>query len=328
MNKKLLAIAVGATLVAPMLAAQADVKVYGRIYGELASEKNGNPATFDGITQDDNQGESRVGVQVTEDLGNGLKAFGVVEWGFDVNDNCSTTTSGTSCALFQNRIGYAGISGGFGSVALGTFDGAYKTAGGVGYDPFVATGLQARGNAGMAASAFGQSSYVNPMVEYKSPNFGGFTGQVQYGVAEGTAADGDMLIALKYGAKDWEVVYGYAKDDGTNKKNQKIGGKAKFGNFTVTGQYEATDITASTFDGGPGKFLYASLTYQMGNWGLTGALGQYNADAASKDADYLALGARYSFSKNTSAIIGYRKTDSDVNSKDSKATVLGLDLRF
>src|SRR3990167_11228870 len=100
MNKKLLAIAVGATLVAPMLAAQADVKVYGRIYAELASEKKGSPATFDGITQDDNQGEGRLGVKITEDLGNGLKAIGQIEWQLDINDNCSTATSGTSCALF------------------------------------------------------------------------------------------------------------------------------------------------------------------------------------------------------------------------------------
>lgn len=347
-NKKLLTMAIGATLIAPGLAAQADVKIYGQIYGELASEKKGT--TFSGTTQDDDQGNGRLGVLVSEDLGNGLKAIGNIEWSVDVSDNCAApSATGTSCAVFTKRVGNVGIAGGFGEIAMGTFHVAYKTTGGVLYDPFVATSLQARpgtptsnvSGGGMSGSDFGHGAYVDHMVQYKTPNFGGFTAQVQYSFDEGTSGTatgnkGDTAVGLKYGTKDWEVIWAYAKDADTDnnksngktdKSNKKIGGKVKFGAFTVAGQYEY-DAQLGTLDAADGKYLFLSGAYQIGAWTPVLNYGKYNADAANKDATYTALGVKYAFSKNATGILGYRKTNADDNTKDTKSTVLGLELKF
>ena len=94
MNKKLVALAVAAAVVAP-LAAVADTTLYGRIHTSLEYEDGdainvfynatpGSGLTETTLTADDTWNvrneTTRIGVKGSEDLGNGLKAIFQAEW--------------------------------------------------------------------------------------------------------------------------------------------------------------------------------------------------------------------------------------------------------
>ena len=75
MQKNLIALAVGATIAAaPIVATQADVKLWGRFEVEVVNIDGGD---FDNKwEQGDGNGMSRFGIDASKDLGNGLKAVG------------------------------------------------------------------------------------------------------------------------------------------------------------------------------------------------------------------------------------------------------------
>ena len=78
MQKKLLAVAVGAAMVAAPTFAQADVKLWGKLQVEVANIDGG---AYDSETvQGDNNGMSRWGITASKDLGNGMKALGKMAW--------------------------------------------------------------------------------------------------------------------------------------------------------------------------------------------------------------------------------------------------------
>jgi len=162
MNKKLLTIAIGAALVAaPMYAAQADVKLYGRVQAELNNENIDNSSNASDTSIDDVGGQSRWGIKATEKLGNGLTAVSVLEFQLDPSRNTGQS----------DRQQFVGLTGNWGTFALGSFQAPYKTTGGASYDPFVATHLQARRAGGMSgASGFGTNGFVRKTMVYLRPS--------------------------------------------------------------------------------------------------------------------------------------------------------------
>ena len=186
MNKQLLTAALAAALVVP-LSANAGMKVYGHFNVEVAQESSSIDSNGDGLNDGaDKQGytvednaRGRIGVKGSEDLGGGLKGIAGAEWKID------TTQGGQSIG---QRAAYAGLKGGFGTFKMGKLKTPYKYYGGVKYDPFVTTNLEARGNGGMGAGpdsgngfngadgkgAHGANSFLSDTLSYKSPNWGGF----------------------------------------------------------------------------------------------------------------------------------------------------------
>jgi len=126
MNKKLLAIAVGAAMVAGSAAAMADATVYGKVHVSVDSLDNGASGSV-ATGSADNSGlylssnSSRLGIKGSEDLGDGLSAIYKYE----------LTTSYTSASdnISGNRNAYLGLKGGFGTVLAGRHDTPYKTVG-------------------------------------------------------------------------------------------------------------------------------------------------------------------------------------------------------
>ena len=338
MNKKLIALAVAAGMAAPMVAS-AEATVYGRVYAEIASEST-KPDSGDStslITQDDNQGHGRVGFKFSEDLGGNLSAFGKYEMQVDIND---TQAAGGCGEQRCQRDSFVGLKGGWGALSAGRYNGAYKTTGGVKYDPFVATGLQARGNGGMARGAYAQNGFVSQLIEYKMPTLGGFNLQLQYNLTDNdddldNNGEGDILAGASWDiTKNHQVIVAYAdsksnenSDGGTS--NIKAGYKGKFGAFGVTLQYEQAEVAAQA-----GDFIYLNGTWMMGKnlWVL--AYGQFsdNEDVVGggsdfgNDATYIALGGIYNFSKMTKLYYGWRNTDvKDTGKQDVIAVGLRQD---
>ncbi len=128
MNKKLLAIAVSAAVMAPVASQAADVTVYGRINNAL------NIQSVDGgaSTTDISSISSRFGIKASSDLGNGLTASAQYEF--------STNTDKELDNIADLRVGTVGLSGGFGSVTVGNQWSAYYNTVGTHMDPMYTVG--------------------------------------------------------------------------------------------------------------------------------------------------------------------------------------------
>jgi len=345
MNKKLLAVAVSAALVVPAASMAADAFVYGHAQVEVASySEDSTGSGKDGVALEDNS-RGRVGVKASEDLGNGLKAIAQFEWKADTTDNdvgkCSTsavideTVTGTdvngdgdmtdtaakvSCSSgfsLSGRVAQVGLSGGFGTFVMGNLKSPYKYTGGVKYDPFVATSLEARRNGGMTGGAFGHNSFVNDLIAYASPK-GPVTASIGYGPSED---DGLVVFDLKYSQGGMEAFVAYldagdrisggAPGDDSAYTATKVGGQWKSGSHKISAQYEMTEEK----DAGGAKFeptvLFLGYQMKMGKNTFALQYGDTDPDTTADNTTYVALGVIHKMSKTTRVFAGYRDT-SDV----------------
>jgi predicted porin len=110
MNKKMIAVAVASALAAP--AVYADITPYGRINNaiDVNDTSDGNNVDLSGIS-------SRFGFKGSGDIGNGMTAIGRYEF--------STVTDKEQPNVNDLRLGYVGLSGGFGTVTAGNQWSAY-----------------------------------------------------------------------------------------------------------------------------------------------------------------------------------------------------------
>jgi len=210
MQKKVLVMAVAATLIVPAVCSakgegggggsEADsvVELYGKVYPEILrpSGKDATPAgtpvaTLAGTPtgtnsiisrQEMDSGNSRFGVRGSEKLGRDLKAIFQLETEFHVDSNDSA---------FAQRDSFVGLaSKAWGTVKLGRMDTPFKTFGddlsflGISSGNFVSTSniLRKTGFGTSSASSFHLRR--QNVVQYETPDFAGFNGAVQYSTDE------------------------------------------------------------------------------------------------------------------------------------------------
>jgi predicted porin len=329
MNKKLLALAVGAAFGAAPMFASAGVTVYGHAQVEVGTVDNG---TTDQTVVEDNA-RGRIGIKADEKLGNGMTAIAKYEFRTDTADNVRTADGGPLTA----REAFVGLKGNFGTVQLGNLKSAYKYSGGVTYDPFVATLIEARGANGMSGGElgggkYGHNSFLSNNIGYMSPKIGGgFTGWVTYSPDEGAGTGGDYSFGLKFAQKAWEVfVAGINNDEptpGVGGEGIKFGGMYKFGNFKITGQYETLSFnlagksdTDIYFVGGQAKFGNNVLVAQFGNKDPGGAL---------SDLNYYTIGLIHNLSKKTRLTAGFRSFEQGATGNvDVDTFAVGMRMKF
>ena len=371
MNKKLLTAAVGMALAAgPMLAAQAGVKVYGKAQVELASEDfddglagigdeflrtnkfnrgtNGGSTGDSAVTVEDNA-RGRIGIKASEDLGGGLKGIVLFEWKLD------TTLGGNDTG---QREAFVGLQGSWGTFKAGNLKTPYKYYGGVKYDPFVATNLEARRNGGMTGGLFGHNGFVSNALGYVSPKK---KGPLQFWVVyvpdeKGLATtgngggavgdDGDYSAGIKFGQKNWEVFGAIIHNQhnvasGTTQEDYdaiKVGGMWKMGPHKILAQYEDTDedqSTAGTSNEGTILFVGYHLKFG-GNNTLVVQVGdgelKFQGTALPKqEHSYVTVGVIHKFSKKTRVFAGFSNTDIDneagVATADGERDVITIGIR-
>lgn len=313
MNKKLAALAVGTALgLAPVVAPQAKVTVYGHAQVEVANiDVSIGGLSGDATTVSDNA-RGRIGIKASEKLGNGMTAIAKFEFKVDTADGYADDANGDA---LDRRESLVGLKGNFGTVELGTLKSAYKYSGGVTYDAFTATFLEARGAGGMSGAelgnkSFGHYSFLTNSIAYKTPNFNGLTGWVTYSpdeLGDGKGADGDFSYGLNYRNGPFEVgVAGITNDDPTGGDAMKVYGKYKFGNHTVLGQYEAIDSDVI----GDVDIYFVGYQMKMGNNTLVVQLGNSEYDDGS-ELDYVSIGAIHNLSKKTRLFGGYASSETD-----------------
>ncbi len=212
MQKKALVFAVAAALMIPCAYAQkkggsgdkeeADpdqiVELYGKLYPELvrqtskgATAASAATATFAGAAQGSNaiitrtemeSSNSRFGVRGSEKLGGGLRAIFQLETAFSVDSNNSA---------FAARDSFVGLSHAqWGTIKLGRMDTPFKGYAddvsflGVSSGNFTSTSDVNR-NLGFGGSNVGRfHERAQNVVDYETPKWGGFQGEVQYSTAE------------------------------------------------------------------------------------------------------------------------------------------------
>lgn len=278
MKKKLIALAVAGALAVPVVASAqgTNVTIFGRVQAEYSGVDNGNTPYQAGIS--DNARSSRWGLQISEDLGRGLRAVARLEQSLNTGTGAATTA----------REQWVGLSGNnFGEVKFGRVQSPFKDfAGGMTIDPFAYTTLQANGAGGtMTGSANGMgsgaNSFVNSAIRFDSLNVEGFSfaGILMPGDAnhfDPTNAGGSMAgsflnpastglqgntggnngefdgqaagkYVTNYMGHDLSVFGGYSRDNANTvqkgmglraEENWRVGGTWKYENLSFVGQYE------------------------------------------------------------------------------------------
>jgi predicted porin len=311
MNKKLLAIAIGAAVSAAPMFASADVTLYGHAQVEVASVDNSSTGNLTNVADN---ARGRLGVKASEKLGNGMTAIAGFEWKID------TTQGGQATG---QRESFVGLKGDFGTISAGHLKSAYKYTGGIKYDPFVATLIEARGANGMSKdelgnASFGHNGFLANSIGYMSPKIGGgFTAWGTYSpdeVSSSNGGDGDYSFGLKFKQKDFEVfVAGVNNDDTTGGDAIKFGGQYKFGNFKISGQYEmlsGNSANASLGANNDADIYFIGGQAKFGNNVLVAQFGDKDVDGAAGSLSYYTIGLIHNLSKTTRLTAGYRSYES------------------
>lgn len=306
----------------------ANVTLYGRIYAEAAKQTSGKGGTkLDADTLDDTRNAGLIGLKLNQEVSDGVTVFGKYE--FVMNAPSATND-------FQARDSYVGFEGRYGSFALGRFDGAYKTTGGIDFDPFAYTSLEARDSGAMSGSDYGTDGFISRAVQYQSPLVGNsdathFQGVFQYGMDSSTgvtdADRGSYLAGLTFGYGPADLVGAVAHDKARDKSNTKFGVRIRTGQITYV--FQSEHVEEGGFDpNGAGNFLYGGVEYRNGSINYVAQVGNYRSQSVSSDGSYLALGIQYFFAGNIWMNVGYRDTQSDIDSLNSSAIVVGLNYDF
>jgi GBP family porin len=344
MKKKLIALAVAGALAVPVIASAqgTNVTIFGRVQAEYSGVDNGNNAYQSGIS--DNSRSSRWGLQITEDLGRGLKANARFEQSFNTGSGSATTPREQWVGLSSNN---------WGDVKFGRVQSPFKDfAGGMTIDPFAYTTLQANGaGATMTGSANGMGSgangFVNSAIRFDSISTEGFSfagllmpgdanqfdptqqGNIGSGLLPGgLGANGntggkngefDGQAAAKYAGNymghDYTVFGGYSRDNANatqkliagvrTEETWRVGGTWKYENLAIVGQYERVYNAI-------GAATCTSAAALAGN-PLVASSGQCNsAMNAGGDGDIWHVGTNYKWG-NTLLVAQGGQTNADAH---------------
>ena len=330
MNKKLTVLMIAGAFSAPLAASAeaSNVTLFGRVQAEYQSTKIDQVGTNDyrQETISDNAGQSRWGMKIKEDLGNGLSAIAQVEFAF-------RTGNGVADSAREQWVGLSSKS--WGTAKFGRVQSPFKDfAGGGTLDVFGSTTLQARGTGGALyapGNGFGAASHVDHAIRYDSPDFSGFSAAVLLvpvdatqtepnSGAGGRGGSNNYQLGLKYKfGSAGEIFGGYSQDEasdsqtalitnglnGDDEQVWRIGAKWKFGDFTIAGQYDSIK-NALAGNGGTSCSGGASAS---GN--ESAGTSQCNSSLNTNgDGDVWFLAAHYQLGKTTLVLQG-GKTNAD-----------------
>jgi len=359
MKKTLIALA---AIAATSAFAQSSVSLYGRADVGYANQSVSTTRagvdtknTFNGVTSH-NSVSSYWGIMGTEDLGGGLKANFKFEQdlfpatgatggsGADSGVTASTTNGAVSDRAATgafNRISLVGLSGGFGSVNLGTdylptfklaaatdvFGQSYLTTVGLSAGTHgVGLGTITQGNIGnISATGTTVGTGAARQIQYSTPNFNGFTGNLAYvnvdgSVSGGTVVDttnkhtnvsaiysnGPLYVGLAYGVREFQSA------TAVKSKNELtvFGASYDFKTFKVVGNWlsskstasdVSTDTTSTEYNlGVTVPFGAVTAIAQIGRNTYSSNVTGQNGDASGND---WAIGADYALSKRTTAFV-------------------------
>jgi predicted porin len=328
MNKNLISFAVAAVLAGGVSAVSAsNVTVFGKVLMSI-DNVDGN-INFPGVitlNKDDTNmnsqpGYGSVGVRGSEDLGNGLTAMFLLDYG--INPSKAEGLSG--------RDQWVGLKGDFGTVRFGSISHNYKQSGAA-IDPMWRTSLDTRllGHLSGLHSGRGDNGQgrATNTVRYDSPSFSGAKVVANY-TLDGDGGDNNGFgIGLHYNQGGIFAAFDYLTNDVDNEDDAwKLSGKYTMDAIALYGHYERGGLLYDLTGGGESgaNLWHLGASYTMGSTMFYGAYGQGdNDDGIEYDAWRLVV--NHSMSKRTSVYGGYAKVDVDVTggSVDGDIFTIGM----
>ena len=317
MKKSLIALAALATISGAAMA-QSSVSVYGRLDASLGSEKAG----ASGAAQSQSQmssgllSTSRLGFRGTEDLGGGLKAI------FQLETTLGVDTGAAFGAGFD-RQSIVGLTGGFGAVKLGRTETAFDdirdiSVGSALWDSeFSPTKIAYVNSVGGVAVGHvaDYSSRSSNQIRYESPNFGGFTGGISYGLDEQASPVKRDVTAfnLRYRSGPLDVGLGYQEQNhevsATKREYTTLAGAYDFGAVRVSAGYNMAEQGTLESNG-----FVVGANMPMGPWDFSVGYAYNKSENAGVDtakSKGLAFGVTYSLSKRTRVYAAYLNGDAE-----------------
>lgn len=357
MNKKLLALAIGAVAAMPLVAQADGPTLYGKMNVTLDQVENdtGVSATTTKAWKL-NSNASRLGIKGDAETGvANLKGLYQAEYEINVDG----ADAGTTATVFKQRDIFAGLKGGFGTLRAGNFDTPLKAAQGK-VDEF-------NDLAGDIKAIMPGEVRASNVVQYSSPKLGdmvtvnvalipGEGVDIDNGDGDTTATTGvedglmdamSASIVLEQGAFyaalaiDKNIsgsgnVDGFTDIDSTAAGTQSVSdttrlvGAYKADSFEVGAIYQAAD-DVSNASVKSDKAMFLSGAFISGDWKFKAQYGTGEGDAGKKKT-LSALGADYKLGKSTTVFGYYAAVDTDNTGATVDTAVntlaLGLEQKF
>ena len=297
MQKKIIALAIASAMVAPAMAF-ADGSVYGIVDAALV---NTTADTYKSSLQVLSGGlsTSRLGFNASEDLGNGMKAFGNLEYGLELQNN-SLIGYKVSSGSFYARQQAVGLSGDFGTVRAGYLqDAGYYWAGK--FDPTAGSLVDSVAATNPSAGSYiNTGARINSAIDYTSPNMSGFSVAISHSFNTGTSSasvpDGSTtgnrtsvnVMNAMYEAGPLAVGFAYAQDSNDNAAFNKTTDMALGGSFDLeaaklyaTYQTHKTDAAGYQTD----KGMSLSAVAPVGGDQVVATVAKYSIGTKTATAD-------------------------------------------
>ena len=316
MKKTLIAIAA----IAAMGAASAEVTLYGKLDAGVSSSTKDGETNQGAVFGASNYETSRIGVKGSSVIADGIKGMFQLEGKLGATDGS-----------FSNfgRQAYLGLSGNFGTVAVGRmwtpYDSAFNDA--LEYNGFSAMGKAfykgAHGDNGMDGSGASKNG-----IQYTSPSFSGFNAVVMYAnnadATSSMSATNYMSLGLNYANGPFSVNLATEKvltslHNGVASAYIPATGAAAvdakgLGLASTGGSYTNAWILAGSYDLGVAKVFAAA----------EGATADGFVAGSAKDTGY-SVGVSVPLNKATTVGLGYaQETTTLASLADGKSSSIGI----
>lgn len=352
MNKKLLALAIGATAALPLIAQAAGPTLYGKMNVTLDSvETDTGVAAGSTDIWYMNSNASRLGIKGDAETGiTGLTGIYQAEYEIDVDDGATP---------FVQRGIFAGLKGSFGMLKLGKFDTPLKEAQGK-VDQF-------NDLAGDIKHIMPGEVRANNIIQYSLPKLADLI-TINLAVMPGENvdidnADGDadvttgmedgltdamsasvvleqdafyVALAMDQNISGSGNVDGFSDIDSVSGGTQSVAdtmrlvGAYKADNFELGAIYQTSeDVSLGSKDEDTAMFL--SGAFMTGDWKFKAQYGIGEGDVSKKEKTLMAIGADYKLGKSTTVFAHYATVETDnLTAVDTSLTTisLGLEQKF
>jgi Outer membrane protein (porin) len=300
MKKTLCALAIGATILTPMMASAADVKIYGRAHVSLDYLDDGKDYNEVGLSSN----ASRLGFKVDQKINDDLNVFAQIEQ----EVNFASGSQDSKGIDFSTRDTFVGLkSSTYGQARVGRFDSPFKVA---------------RSPVNFFGDMVGDVRNVTRVgnlkfdernentIEYKSPKFGGgFNVLAAMSMHSGTQIDRETDGEGKDDNKAYDLALTY-----------------KEGPIDFAAAYEKYDENAANAAGGASRDAFRiagayKLTEEF-NLGALYQIAKHDNDTANPDAQVFGVAGEYKVTPKTSVRGEYFYRDVDAD--DANASLIGV----
>ena len=328
MKKTLIAVAALAAT-----GAFAQVSVYGRLDVGYAATKSTSGATYtkaNGV-ESHNSASSMWGIQGSEDLGGGLKAFFKLEqdiYTANGNTGASGAGGGATNASGFNRTSLLGVSGGFGAASFGRdYTPLFKLIGSIDINALSRIST-------VQSAAYGGGSTLPSQFFYSTPNLGGFVAnlslvnddnstnaavaKVQGKNLTATYNNGPLYIGGGYG--DQKTTTGATID---KTKALALVGGYNLGVVDLKAGYVKNEVSVNGVVGNENTELNIGAVVPLGKVSLSAQVGKNKIEVSNATDEYTGtdtvLGANYALSAKT-ALFAKTGSFNKLNESGSQAT--------